>query len=61
MYRRHIASDDTMVDELEGIRSEAIVDQSSCYPGICLEGLKKTTKHQSKWSMFRPRFETTTS
>jgi hypothetical protein len=33
-----------MIDELEGIWKEAVAAKSRYYPGICLEGLRKTTK-----------------
>lgn len=37
-----------MVDELERIQKEVIVVYSRYYPGICLEGLRKTTKTLSE-------------
>jgi hypothetical protein len=33
-----------MPDELKRIWKEVIMDYSRYYPGICLEGLRKTTK-----------------
>jgi hypothetical protein len=39
-----------MCDEFERIWKETVVACSSLYPGICLEGLKKTTKILSHYS-----------
>jgi hypothetical protein len=39
-----------MIDELKRIWKEAIVAYSRYYPGICLEGLRKTIKNLSQYS-----------
>jgi hypothetical protein len=40
-----IAVNDMTINELEGIRKEAIVPYSRSYTGVSLEGLRKTTKN----------------
>jgi hypothetical protein len=45
--QQHSASHGTMTndDELERIWKEAVVAYSKYYPGICLQGLGKTTRN----------------
>jgi hypothetical protein len=46
MISDYIASNERMIvnNELERMWKEAVVAQLRYYPGICLEGLRKTTK-----------------
>jgi hypothetical protein len=46
-----------MSDELEMILKEGVVARSRCYPGISLEGLRKTMKTSEQpvlWMKFKP-------
>jgi hypothetical protein len=60
-YLNYIASDDTMIDELERTWKEAVVAYSRYCSGIFLEGLRNCTQNLPGWLVSRLSFESSTS